>query len=112
MPGVHSWAHHHGMYTPNRDARDPGYWHTARVVLEAGLCLAAIAKGDAHGPPGAPKGGVLTPASAMGDALITRLRHAGVTMCVREPELPALSAQGAPPGKKSGPARGVTEKEE
>lgn len=103
------------LYAILGDARDPGYWHTARVVLEAGLCLTEIAKGRAQGPElaaGGRPGGVLTPASAMGNALITRLRRAGVTMVVREPELPQLSARGAPVGTKSGPATGVADKEE
>lgn len=97
------------LYAIMGDARDPGYWHTARVVLEAGLCLADIANGRAEGPALAAggAGGVLTPASAMGDALIVRLRRAGVTMVVREPGLPVLSAEGAPVGLKSGPATGA-----
>lgn len=49
---------------------DPGYAGTARMLGESGLCLAAT-----EGP-----GGVLTPASAMGDALVERLREAGMTL--------------------------------
>lgn len=94
------------LYAVMGDARDPGYWHTGRVVLEAGLCLADMADGQGVG------GGVLTPASAMGDALIVRLRRAGVTMVVREPESPVLSARGAPAGKKSGPATGIADDKE
>ncbi len=49
---------------------DPGYAATARMLGESGLCLA-----DTEGP-----GGVLTPASAMGDDLVERLREAGMTL--------------------------------
>ncbi len=49
---------------------DPGYAATSRMLSEAGLCLATT-----EGP-----GGVLTPASAMGDALVERLRDAGMTL--------------------------------
>jgi short subunit dehydrogenase-like uncharacterized protein len=56
--------------------RDPGYWGTARMVLEAGLCLAL--DGQATAAAGCASGGVLTPASAMGLVLIERLRQAGL----------------------------------
>ena len=49
---------------------DPGYAATSRMLGESGLCLATT-----EGP-----GGVLTPASAMGDALVERLREAGMTL--------------------------------
>jgi len=49
---------------------DPGYAATSRMLGESGLCLATT-----DGP-----GGVLTPASAMGDALVERLREAGMTL--------------------------------
>ena len=49
---------------------DPGYAATSRMLGESGLCLATT-----EGP-----GGVLTPASAMGDALVERLREAGMTI--------------------------------
>lgn len=51
---------------------DPGYASTSRMLGEAAVCLAkdALTSG----------GGILTPASAMGDALLARLPlHAGVT---------------------------------
>ncbi|NOK17760.1 saccharopine dehydrogenase family protein [Corallococcus carmarthensis] len=50
---------------------DPGYAATARMLSEAALCLAFdnIPK----------RGGVLTPASAMGMVLVERLRKAGMT---------------------------------
>jgi short subunit dehydrogenase-like uncharacterized protein len=49
---------------------DPGYASTARMLGESGLSLATT-----EGP-----GGVLTPASAMGDDLVERLREAGMTL--------------------------------
>jgi short subunit dehydrogenase-like uncharacterized protein len=58
------------------DRRDPGYGSTAVMLAESALCLAR----DPHDGPG----GVLTPASAMGAALLARLRAAGLTFDVRE----------------------------
>jgi short subunit dehydrogenase-like uncharacterized protein len=53
--------------------RDPGYGSTAKMISEAALCLNAC-------EPGAPEGGFWTPASAMGQTLIERLRaNAGLT---------------------------------
>ena len=55
--------------------RDPGYGSTSKMLAESAVCLARdeIAAG----------GGVLTPASAMGDALLKRLRdNAGLTFDV------------------------------
>jgi short subunit dehydrogenase-like uncharacterized protein len=49
---------------------DPGYAATSRMLSEAGLGLAAT-----EGP-----GGVLTPATALGDTLVERLRSAGMTL--------------------------------
>ncbi|MEK9544189.1 MAG: saccharopine dehydrogenase, partial [Luminiphilus sp.] len=45
--------------------RDPGYGATSRMLAQAGLCLARdeLQVG----------GGIWTPASALGDALVTRL---------------------------------------
>jgi short subunit dehydrogenase-like uncharacterized protein len=55
--------------------RDPGYGATARMLGETAVCLA---KDPLQTP-----GGVLTPAVAMGDALLERLPvHAGVTFDV------------------------------
>ena len=52
--------------------RDPGYGSTAKMISEAAICLSEL--GDDVG------GGFWTPASAMGAALIERLReHAGLT---------------------------------
>jgi short subunit dehydrogenase-like uncharacterized protein len=54
--------------------RDPGYGSTARMLGEAGVCLAHdIARTDVGG-------GFWTPATALGDALLARLQqHAGLT---------------------------------
>ncbi|MGE6757913.1 saccharopine dehydrogenase family protein [Corallococcus interemptor] len=55
---------------------DPGYQATARMLAESALCLAFD---------NTPKrGGVLTPASAMGMVLVERLRKAGMTFEVRD----------------------------
>jgi short subunit dehydrogenase-like uncharacterized protein len=55
---------------------DPGYGDTAKMLAEAGLCLAL----DGNLPAA---GGVITPASAMGMALLPRLERAGLRMEVR-----------------------------
>jgi short subunit dehydrogenase-like uncharacterized protein len=55
--------------------QDPGYGETAKMLSEAALCLAleeSVAK----------KGGVLTPAACMGQALVERLRAAGMKLVV------------------------------
>jgi hypothetical protein len=46
-------------------ARDPGYWGTSRMVLEAALCLAMQQK-QLDADPSVLKGGVLTSASVSG----------------------------------------------
>jgi short subunit dehydrogenase-like uncharacterized protein len=51
---------------------DPGYRSTARMLGESALCLAHDALSSS--------GGVTTPSVAMGDALATRLRAAGITL--------------------------------
>ncbi|KAA3656398.1 MAG: saccharopine dehydrogenase, partial [Chloroflexi bacterium] len=53
---------------------DPGYGETAKMLGESALCLALddLPK----------RGGILTPAVAMGMTLIKRLRHAGMTFSV------------------------------
>jgi short subunit dehydrogenase-like uncharacterized protein len=53
---------------------DPGYKATALMMGESALCLAL----DRSSLPD--RFGVLTPATAMGDALIERLRRAGMTL--------------------------------
>jgi short subunit dehydrogenase-like uncharacterized protein len=51
--------------------RDPGYGSTCKMISEAAICLLQDAAGTA--------GGIWTPASAMGQALIDRLQtHAGL----------------------------------
>jgi len=50
---------------------DPGYQSTAKMLGESALCLAR--------DPLTSPGGILTPAFAMGDALVARLRAAGLT---------------------------------
>jgi short subunit dehydrogenase-like uncharacterized protein len=58
---------------------DPGNRATLRILCEAGLALAF----DGPKLPGAPRrGGVLTPATALGEALVPRLRAAGFEISV------------------------------
>jgi short subunit dehydrogenase-like uncharacterized protein len=58
---------------------DPGNRATLRILCEAGLALAF----DGPKLPGGPgRGGVLTPATALGDALVPRLRAAGFEISV------------------------------
>jgi short subunit dehydrogenase-like uncharacterized protein len=52
---------------------DPGYGETAKMIAESALCLAF----DRARLPG--HSGVITPAAAMGNTLIERLQHAGIT---------------------------------
>ena len=56
---------------------DPGYAATAVMLGETALCLAL----DRDSSP--PASGVLTPATALGGALVDRLRAAGFTMRAR-----------------------------
>jgi short subunit dehydrogenase-like uncharacterized protein len=53
---------------------DPGNRATLRILCESGL---ALAFDGATLPGGAQRGGVLTPATALGEALVPRLRAAG-----------------------------------
>ena len=54
--------------------KDPGYGSTSRMLAQAALCLAQDVSKEAVG------GGFWTPASAMGDQLLTRLEeHAGLS---------------------------------
>ena len=64
------------------DKRDAGYWGTSRMLLEAGLCLAL--QQEQLQQAGYAKGGVLTPATAMGMVLVERLRAAGLTFEVTD----------------------------
>jgi short subunit dehydrogenase-like uncharacterized protein len=59
-----------------RSAGDPGYASTARMLGESALALAV----DRDRLPD--RAGVLTPATAMGDVLVDRLRAAGMTLHV------------------------------
>lgn len=64
---------------------DPGYTETSKMISEAALCLALDdLVGEAR--PGAPlvHGGLLTPATACGQALIDRLVAAGIEFRVIE----------------------------
>ncbi len=60
-----------GMRAKVADQRDPGYGSTAVMLSESALSLARDPLGD--------RGGVLTPATAMGTSLIERLKTAGMT---------------------------------
>ena len=60
--------------------KDPGYGSTSKMIAEAALTLVKDVKGK-----GPNKGGVLTPAPAMADALIARLQsHAGLTFSIEK----------------------------
>lgn len=55
--------------------RDPGYGSTSKMIAESAMCLLLDAKET--------KGGIWTPASAMGHALVARLQaHAGLQFAV------------------------------
>jgi short subunit dehydrogenase-like uncharacterized protein len=49
--------------------RDPGYGSTCKMIAESAVCLAVDDLDSA--------GGIMTPASAMGDLLISRLAEKG-----------------------------------
>jgi len=57
---------------------DPGYGATARMLGEAGMCLL---RGETESPL---DGGILTPASGIGDPLGDRLRNVGFTVTAGE----------------------------
>ena len=60
-----------------RGDRDPGYGSTSKMLGEAAVCLACDELSSSPG--------ILTPAAAMGDALLERLdRNAGVTFSIEE----------------------------
>lgn len=61
---------------------DPGNRATTKMVCEAALSLALDAD---QLPGGAARGGVLTPASGLGQVLVDRLRSAGLTLVVDQP---------------------------
>ena len=59
--------------------KDPGYGSTSRMLAQSALCLAQDVNNDEVG------GGFWTPATAMGDKLLTRLeQHAGLSFEVVE----------------------------
>ena len=61
--------------------RDPGYGCTAKMLAQAGLCLAFDLSTDDK------TGGFWTPATARGDLLVGRLsEHAGMTFETMELE--------------------------
>ncbi len=67
-----------GERGPNLEGRvsakgDPGYAATAMMISEAAICLA---QGEAEET----RGGSWTPASCLGEPLVTRLRRAGMTI--------------------------------
>jgi short subunit dehydrogenase-like uncharacterized protein len=62
--------------------RDPGYNSTSRMVLEAALTL-ALQRPQLDADARVLKGGVLTPASALGATYVERLRKAGFTLEVK-----------------------------
>jgi len=58
-------------------AGDPGYKGTAQMAMESALCL-ALQRDECLA-----EGGVLTPAVAMGDAIVARLNRSGMDLSVR-----------------------------
>ncbi|MFL5433148.1 MAG: saccharopine dehydrogenase family protein [Myxococcales bacterium] len=69
---------------------DPGYGETAKMLGESALCL-ALDRDQLE-----PRHGVLTPASAMGNRLIERLRAAGMTFAIEGDPLRPPSPEGRP----------------
>jgi short subunit dehydrogenase-like uncharacterized protein len=63
-----------------KDRGDPGNRVTTKCVTEAALGLALEPEGL---PGGRARGGLLTPATALGDVLVRRLRDAGMTLEAR-----------------------------
>ena len=70
------------------DQGDPGNRATTKMLCESALCL-ALQPDELPGGPG--HGGLLTPASGLGDVLVRRLRVAGMT----------LEVDPSPTGKKA-----------
>ena len=60
-----------------KDQGDPGNRATVKFLCEAALCLAM---NTTELPGGASRGGVLTPATGLGEVLAERLRQAGMTI--------------------------------
>jgi short subunit dehydrogenase-like uncharacterized protein len=59
------------------DQGDPGNRATVKFLCESALCLVLQSE---QLPGGKTRGGVLTPATGLGDVLIERLRQAGMTI--------------------------------
>ena len=77
------------------DQGDPGNRATTKMLCESALCL-ALQRDEL---PGGPKhGGLLTPASGLGDVLVQRLRAAGMTL---EIDAPSPHSKTSPNGKKA-----------
>ena len=73
--------------------RDAGYWGTSRMLLEAALCI-ALQKAALDSDPQLVRGGVLTPAAALGGVLADRLRKAGLTVEVKDAQAAAAQVAG------------------
>jgi short subunit dehydrogenase-like uncharacterized protein len=67
----------HGLI---RDQGDPGNRATVKMLCESSLSLALHPD---ELPGGQTRGGILTPATGLGDVLVRRLRQAGMTINVR-----------------------------
>jgi short subunit dehydrogenase-like uncharacterized protein len=75
LRGAHPDDREKALHATVRGDRDPGYGSTSKMLGESALCLARDEP--------ATEGGILTPASALGDALLVRLpAHAGVTFAL------------------------------
>ncbi|KLT44441.1 hypothetical protein CC85DRAFT_271240 [Cutaneotrichosporon oleaginosum] len=57
---------------------DPGYWHTGKLMAEAGLSLILPPPQGTELPPLARTGGFLTPSTGLGMVLIERMRRNGI----------------------------------
>ena len=77
------------------DQGDPGNRATTKMLCESALCL-ALQRDELPGGP--EHGGLLTPASGLGDVLVQRLRAAGMTL---EIDAPSPHSKTSPTGKKA-----------
>lgn len=73
-------AQAHKVFARIADKGDPGNRATTKMVCESALCL-ALNQNELPGGKG--WGGVLTPASGLGEVLVQRLRNAGMTLEVQ-----------------------------
>jgi short subunit dehydrogenase-like uncharacterized protein len=71
-----------------RDQGDPGNRATVKFVCESALALASQTD---ELPGKKARGGVLTPATGLGDVLVERLRRAGMTWEIKPVSLPAVT---------------------